>query len=151
MTTTTYHQRNEINAADARRRRLRVMQVIFAGAAAIAMFALFDAARPDTTDALVASGSVRLVDQATDLPAPASGPFGPQHAQTPPSLVGGGGFATDDDDDQAQQQAQQQEQLALQQMQQSEQQAEEQNDLAEQQFVQDELQAQQTEQQANDP
>ncbi len=146
--TTTHHQCNEMNAADARRRQLRVAQIIFAGAAAIAMFALFDAARPDATDALVASGSVNLVDQATDLPAPVNGPFGPQYPQTPPSLVGGG-FAADDDDDEAQEQAQQQEQLALQEMQQAEQQAEEQEQLANQEAQQAEQQGLQVEQQAN--
>ena len=81
-----------------------MLQLIFAGAAAIAMLALFDAARPDTTQSVLASGSVRLIDQA--------------FSQTPPSLVGGG-FAADDNDDQ---QAQQQEQMAQQEMQQAEQQ-----------------------------
>jgi hypothetical protein len=125
------------------------MQVIFAGAATVAMFALFDAARPGDAETVVASGSVRLVDHATDLPAPAAAPFGPQFPQAGPNVVGNGGFAADDDDqaqqqaDQAQQQAEQEEQQSLQQM------DEEQNDLAEQQFVQDELQAQQTEQQAD--
>lgn len=149
MTTTTYHQRNEINAADAHRRQFRFMQPIFAGAAAIAMFALLDAARPDTTESVPASGSLRLVDQATDLPAPTSGPVGPQYPQTPPSLVGNGGFAADGDDDQAQEQAQQQEQLALQEVQQVEQQAEEQEQLANQEAQQAEQQGLQVEQQAN--
>src|SRR5262249_51561317 len=108
------------------RRQLRILQLIFAGAAAVAMFALFHAARPDT---------VRLAD--TALSAPASGPLG--------------GFAADTDDDQAQQQAQLQEQLALQQMQQSMQQAELQNEQAEQQFEQGMQQAQMDEQQANNP
>jgi hypothetical protein len=40
---------HEIKPTGARRRQLRMMQIIFAGAAAIAMLALFDAARPDTT------------------------------------------------------------------------------------------------------
>jgi hypothetical protein len=146
MTTTT-SQIHE--TADARRRQLRMMQLIFAGAAAIAMLALFDAARPDTTETVLGSGSVRLTDMA--VPAPASGPFGPQFPQSPPSVVGGGGFAADDDDDQAQQQAQQQEQLALQEMQQAEQQAEQQNEQAEQQFEEGMQQAQMDEQQANNP
>ncbi|WP_297728245.1 hypothetical protein [Mycobacterium sp.] len=103
-----------------RRRRLRAMQLIFAGAATLAMIALFDAARPDATPTALGAGSVRATDVA--LAAPASGPFG--------------GFAADNDDDQAQQQEQQ----ALQQMQQSEQQAEQQNEQAQ-------LQAQQAEQQ----
>jgi hypothetical protein len=144
MTTTTA-VRHEINARGARRGQLRILQVVFAGAAAIAMLALFDAARPDTTGTMLGSGSVRLTDMAVDLPAPASGPVGLQFPQTPPNLAGGGGFAADDSNDQAQQQ----QQLAQQQIQQGEQQAEEQNEAAQQQALQDELQAQQTEQQAN--
>ena len=124
-----------------------MMKLFFAGAAAIAMLALLDAARPDTTETMLGSGSVRLTDMAVDLPAPASGPAGLQFPQAPPNVSGGGGFAADDDSDQAQQQ----EQLALQQMQQSEQQAEEQNEEAEQQFEQGMQQAQMDEQQANDP
>jgi hypothetical protein len=124
-----------------------MLQLIFAGIAAIAMLALLDAARPDTTETMLGSGSVRLTDMAVDLPAPTSDPADLQFPQTPPNLIGGGGFAADDDNDQAQQQ----EQLALQQMQQSEQQAEEQNEEAEQQFEQGMQQAQMDEQQANDP
>ena len=52
------------------------MQVVFAGAAAIAMLALFDAAQPGTGDTTVASGSVRLADHTTDLPAPPPWPPG---------------------------------------------------------------------------
>jgi hypothetical protein len=106
MTTNTpHHQCQEIRAADARRRQLRMMQLIFAGAAAIAMLALFDAARPDTTETVLGSGAVRLTDTAIDLPAPASGPVGLQFPQMPPGLGGGGGFAADDNSDQALQQA----------------------------------------------
>jgi hypothetical protein len=104
---------------------LRTMQLVFAGAAAFAMLALFDAARPDTTATVLGSGSVRLTDVGLPLP------------QTPPNLSGGG-FAADDGDDQAQQQEQQ----ALQQMQQAEQQAEEQNEQAQQQAQQAEQQGQ---------
>jgi hypothetical protein len=142
MTTATHYQCHEINATNQRCRQLRLMQLIFAGAAAIAMLALFDAARLDTTQSVFASGSVRLVDQATDLPLPANGPFGPQLPQTPPSVIGNGGFAADGDDDQAQQQEQQ----ALQQMQQAEQQAEQQNEQAQQQAQQAEQQGQWVEQ-----
>ncbi|MGO9385745.1 MAG: hypothetical protein ACLP4W_27600 [Mycobacterium sp.] len=46
---------HDINSADARRRPIRVMQVIFAGAATIATLALFSAARPGDTQAVVAS------------------------------------------------------------------------------------------------
>jgi hypothetical protein len=56
-------------SADGRRRRRRATHVIFAGAAAIAMLALFDAtASLGTDETPVASGSVRLVDQTTDAP-----------------------------------------------------------------------------------
>lgn len=99
MTTTNDHQRHEIKSADARRRQIRVMQVIFAGAATIATLALFNVARPGDAETGVASGSVQLVDQATELPAPATARFE--------------GFAADNDDpadiaNQAAQQAQQQ-------------------------------------------
>lgn len=122
MTTSPHCKSPVIDVAIGRRRQLRMLQLIFAGAAAIAMLALFDSARPGTTETVLGSQSIRLTDMAVDLPAPSSGPFG--------------GFAADTDDDQAQQQEQQ----ALQQMQQAQQQAEEQNEQAQ-------LQAQQAEQQ----
>lgn len=139
MTTTTPSEVRQSNATGARRRQLRLLQLIFAGAAALAMLALFDAARPDTTGSVLDSASVRL----TDLAVPASGPSGLQFPQAPPSVAGG--FAADDSNDQAQQQEQQ----AMETIQQAEQQAEQQNEAAQQQALQDELQAQQTEQQAN--
>jgi hypothetical protein len=121
---------HEISTDDARRRQLRLIQLIFAGAAAFAMLVLYDAARPDTPASMLNSASVHLAGMA--VPAPASGPVG--------------GFAADDGNDQAQQQLQQQ--IAQQQMQQAEQQAEQQNEAAQQQALQDELQGQQVEQQA---
>lgn len=57
-------------------RSRRLAQVIFAGAAAIAMLALFDAAPHGAGDNAVASGSVRLVDQTTDVPPPGGPPPG---------------------------------------------------------------------------
>jgi hypothetical protein len=97
MTTTVDHERYEINPADARRRQIRVMQVLFAGATTIATLALFSGAQPGHAESAGASGSsVRLADQATDLPAPANAPFGPQFPQTAPHVVGNGSFATDD-------------------------------------------------------
>jgi len=99
-----------------------MLQLIFAGAAAIAMLALFDSARPGTTETVLGSQSIRLTDMAVDLPAPSSGPFG--------------GFAADTDDDRAQQQQQ------MQQAQQAQQQAEEQNEEAQQQAQQAEQQGQ---------
>lgn len=143
--TTPHHHRSESGTAGARRRRWRILQLVLAGAAAIATLALLDVARPDTTGNLLQAGSARVSDLAVDLAAP-DGPSG-QFPQAPPNLSGAGGFAADDDNDQAQQQ----EQLALQQMQQSMQQAEEQNEEAEQQFEQGMQQAQMDEQQANNP
>jgi hypothetical protein len=140
MTTAADHKCHEINATNQISRQLRLIQLIFAGAAAVAMFALFDAARPDTTQSVLGSGSVHLVDQSTDLPVPANGPFGPQFPQTPPSVIGSGGFAADSGDDQAQLQ----QQIAQQEMLQAEQQAEQQNEAAQQQ-------AQLDEQLANNP
>ena len=81
MTTPIEHQWREINSAGGRCQRRRVAQVIFAGAAAIAMLALVDAVPHGTGETTVALGSVRLVDQATDLPAPPA-PGGP-----PPGVV----------------------------------------------------------------
>ena len=150
--TTTPSQVHQTNAG-ARRRQLRLMQLALAGAAAVGMLALFDAASPDSTRSVLDSASVRLADLA--VPAPASGPVAPQLPQTPP-VVGGGSFGADDNDgsgdsDQIQQQLNEQEQLDMQQMLQSQQQAEEQNEEAEQQFEQGMQQAQMDEQQANDP
>ena len=53
----------------------RWQEMVFAGAAAFAMCALFAAtAAVGTRESPAASGSVRLVDQATDLPAPTPSP-----------------------------------------------------------------------------
>ena len=88
MTTPIDHQRQENNSADGRRERRRVKPVVFAGAAAIAMLALFDAAALGTRDTTVPSGSVRLVDQANDVPAPdISGPPGQPQLVLPPGTV----------------------------------------------------------------
>jgi hypothetical protein len=109
MTTATDHQRHEIESADAQRRQIRLIQVIFAGAATIATLVLFNAARPDDAAAVVAMGPVRLLDLVTDLPAPATDPFGAKLLQTPPKALSDSGFATDDSDptDMASQDAQQ--------------------------------------------
>jgi hypothetical protein len=114
------------------RRQARIMHVLFAGVAGIAMLAFVYAAHPDAATAML--GHVRLT--AMDSPAPRA-----------PANLGGGGFATDDGDDEAQLQ----QQLAQQEMLQAQQQAEQQNEAAQQQALQDELQGQQTEQQANNP
>jgi hypothetical protein len=70
MTAPIDHHWHEVDSADGRCQRRRVIQVIVAGPAAIAMLVLFDAAQLGTGETTVASGSVRLVDQATDIPAP---------------------------------------------------------------------------------
>ncbi|MGZ4564570.1 MAG: hypothetical protein ACXVX6_13600 [Mycobacterium sp.] len=113
MTTSTTHYH-----------RLRLVRLIFAGAATVALLAPFVAAQ----------GSVCLTDVAV-MP------------QTPPNVSGGNGVAADDGDDQARLQ----QQLDQQQLQQSMQQAEQQNEQAEQQFEQGMQQAQLDEQQANNP
>jgi hypothetical protein len=110
-----------------RRFQIWLIQAIFASAATVAMLVLFHNAQPDAKS-VDASGSVRLVDRATDLP----------------NVVGAGGFAADGDDDEAQLQ----QQLAQQQVQQAEQQAEEQEQLALQEAQQAEQQGLRTEQQA---
>jgi hypothetical protein len=66
----------EINPADARRRQIRVAQMVFAGAATIATFALFSAAQPGDAGTAVASGSV-----------PATAPVGLQAAPAGASPV----------------------------------------------------------------
>ncbi|HEY1841316.1 MAG TPA: hypothetical protein VGG53_14060 [Mycobacterium sp.] len=119
MTTTT--ESPDINSTAAGH---HAMGVLVAGAAAVALFALFGTAWPGAAETTVASVPAQLVDQST--------------AQTPQIRL------VDDDDDQAQQA----ENNAIQTMIQSEQQAEQQNEQAQQQFIQDQLQAQQTEQQA---
>jgi hypothetical protein len=113
-----------IHPAPARRWQIRIMQLVFAVAAAFGMLALFDTSHPETTQTVI--GSVRLTDVVVTSPLPAASP----------GLVGGG-LATDDSSDQAQQQEQQD----LQQMVQSEQQAEQQNEAAQQQANLDEQQA----------
>lgn len=122
MTTNISHPK----IAGMRRRRSHILRVTVAAAATLAALAFYDAAQLGTTETMLGSGSVRLMDMAIEAPLPA----------TPPSL-GAGGFAADDSSDQAQLQ----QQLAQQEMQQSEQQAEQQNEAAQQQALQDELQA----------
>ncbi|GLE52059.1 hypothetical protein [Mycobacterium montefiorense] len=109
------------------RHQPRIIQVLFAGIASIAMLAFVDAAQPAAAAAMF--GQIRLT--AIETPAP----------QAPPNVVGGG-LAADDNDDQARLQ----QQLAEQQLQQSEQQAEQQNEAAQQQAQQAEQQGQWVEQ-----
>ena len=63
--------------ADARRRQIRLVQVVFAGAVAVATLTLFNAAPPSGAGTLVASGS--------------------QVLQAPPSGTGARIIAVDDD------------------------------------------------------
>ena len=95
MTTPFDHQRQESSSGDDRCRRRRAKQITVAASAAIAILALFDAASLGKGGATVASGSVRLVDQATDLPAPdvpAPAPPGPQLVLPPGTWFLPGGF-----------------------------------------------------------
>ncbi len=55
------------NSASARSLKIRVTHAIFAGAATIATLALFSPVRPGDADSVDASGSVRLVDQASNV------------------------------------------------------------------------------------
>lgn len=75
MTNTPSTPSHDIPAAAARRRQIRAMQLLFAGAAAVATLALFGAAQPGNT-------SVRLADAATPLNSP-----------TATSITNGGGGA----------------------------------------------------------
>jgi hypothetical protein len=68
------------------------MQVLFAGAAAVAAFALFSAGTGNAETA-VASGSVGLTAQITNMPAPAA-PVGPQAAPSSAGRI----IAVNDDD-----------------------------------------------------
>ncbi|MGO9510766.1 MAG: hypothetical protein ACLPXZ_26855 [Mycobacterium sp.] len=65
--------------------------VIFAGAAAIGMLALFDAAPLGAGGTAVTSGPVRLVDQTTDEPSPGL-PLPPGVALPPGSVLLPGGM-----------------------------------------------------------
>src|SRR5262249_34930814 len=81
----------EIRSVDARRRQIRLVQVLFAGAAAVAAFALFSARRVAVGTA-VASGSapgitVVPVDDDTN---PSSGDIFQQNAQDQSTASGAG-------------------------------------------------------------
>jgi hypothetical protein len=71
-----------INSADTRRRQIRVAQLMFAGAAAIATLALFGAASPGNAGTALASGSVSAT--------------APVSVLATPSTVGGSVIAVDD-------------------------------------------------------
>lgn len=78
-----------------RRQRRRMTHVVFAGAAAIAMLAIFDPTAPlGAGETAVVSGSVRLVDQTTDVPPPPSPglPLPPGVALPPGTVVLPGGM-----------------------------------------------------------
>jgi hypothetical protein len=74
--------RDVINSADTRRRQIRVAQLMFAGAAAIATLALFGTASPGNAGTALASGSVSAT--------------APVSVQATPSTVGGSVIAVDD-------------------------------------------------------
>jgi hypothetical protein len=83
METTLPQRTHKTRPADARLRRRRVLQLIFAGAATVATLALFNATHPGGAGTVAAPGLVRLADQATELPnggfaADPSDPWTPQ-------------------------------------------------------------------------
>jgi hypothetical protein len=65
----------ELNSTDAQRRQIRLLPLIFAGAATVAAFALFGAAQPGGAATLATPGPVQLADA--------------------PNMAGIGGLATD--------------------------------------------------------
>lgn len=73
--------------ADRLCRRRHAAHVIFAGAAAIAIFTLIEAAPLGAAGTTVASGPVRLIDQTTDVPAPPPGFTLPPGTVLPPGAV----------------------------------------------------------------
>jgi hypothetical protein len=66
----------ELNSTGSSRRQIRVLQLIFAGAATVAAFALFSAAQPGSAASVVTPGTA--------------------HVAAAPSMPGAGGFSTDD-------------------------------------------------------
>lgn len=64
----------------------RVLPAVVAGAAAVAVFALFEAAHLSAGGAPGVAGPVRLVDQTTDVPAP-PGDLVPPGAVLPPGTM----------------------------------------------------------------
>ena len=50
----------ELNSADTRRRQIRVLQLIFAGAATVAAFALFSTAQPVSAATFATPGTMHL-------------------------------------------------------------------------------------------
>jgi hypothetical protein len=86
-----------MTTADGRCEGRRVRQLILAGPAAIVMLALFVAALIGPGETVVSSGSVRLADQASDVPSvpapPSPGlPLPPGTALPPGSVVLPGGM-----------------------------------------------------------
>jgi hypothetical protein len=88
---------HDINSAGARRRQIRLMQMILAGAATVAALAVSNAARPGDADTVVASDSTHLLEQVSEPPAPPTAPLAPQLPQAAPSAPGGDVIAVDDD------------------------------------------------------
>ena len=86
---------HHINSADARRRQIRVMQRLFAGAATVATLALFNAG-PSNQDTAVASGPAltaagRIVPvNDDDVDNPSSGDIFTQNAQDQSTANGAG-------------------------------------------------------------
>jgi hypothetical protein len=86
---------HHINSAEARRRQIRAMQLIFAGAATVATLALFSAGPSDTNDvvasgpALTTAGRIIPVND-DDVNNPSSGDIFTQNAQDQSTANGAG-------------------------------------------------------------
>jgi hypothetical protein len=86
---------HHINSADARRRQIRVMQMLFAGAATVATLALFSAGPSDTNNvvasgpALATAGRIVPVND-NDVFNPSDGDIFTQNAQDQSTANGAG-------------------------------------------------------------
>ncbi len=82
------------NSANVRHRWIRLVQVIFAGAATVATLALFSAGRPDEASAAIASGSAQpsrvIAVNDDDVNNPSDGDIFTQHAQDQSTANGAG-------------------------------------------------------------
>jgi hypothetical protein len=72
------HPEQETQSADGRRRHIRAVHMIFAGAATIATLALLNMAQPGAAETAIASGSVQLADSGFATDDPSDPGFAPQ-------------------------------------------------------------------------
>jgi hypothetical protein len=78
MKTAIDQANRETESAASRRRHIRAVQVIFAGAATIATLALLNMAQPGTAETVVASGSVGLAGGGLAVDDPSDPGWAPQ-------------------------------------------------------------------------